>query len=142
MTDRSGTTDPIDEAECIIRAGSGGEGLRAVATFLHALPSDAILTCTMMSGHRPTCWRWSWRREQIAEPTGTAATKPSTFVQWKGTDLCMDLNCECGCHSHTDSYFGYHAECPSCHAVYEMPTDLALVRVASAPRPGRIVVGE
>ena len=38
------TTDPIDEAERVIRAQSGTAGLRAVAAFLHALPSDAILT--------------------------------------------------------------------------------------------------
>ena len=38
------TADPIDEAERVIRAQSGEAGLLAVAAFLHALPSDAILT--------------------------------------------------------------------------------------------------
>ena len=35
--------DPIDEAERVIRAQSGVAGLRAVAAFLHALPSDATI---------------------------------------------------------------------------------------------------
>ena len=38
------TTDPIDEAERVIRAQSDVGGLRAVAAFLHALPADAVLT--------------------------------------------------------------------------------------------------
>jgi hypothetical protein len=36
--------DPIDACEKLIRAQSGVEGLRAVAQFLHALPSSAILS--------------------------------------------------------------------------------------------------
>lgn len=38
------TADPIDEAERLIRAQGGVAALRAVAAFLHALPSDATLT--------------------------------------------------------------------------------------------------
>ena len=52
-----------------------------------------------------------------------------TFVQWKGTSLCMDLNCECGHHSHIDGYFAYHVMCPNCGAVYKMPENLPLERV-------------
>ena len=33
---------------------------------------------------------------------------PMTFIQWKGTDLCMDFYCpECGDHSHFDGEFAY-----------------------------------
>lgn len=37
-------SNPIDEAERVILAQSGTDGLRTVAAFLHALPSDATLT--------------------------------------------------------------------------------------------------
>jgi hypothetical protein len=52
-----------------------------------------------------------------------------TFVQWKGTDLCMDFYCDCGHHSHVDGDFIYAVQCPVCDAIYEMPTDIPLKRV-------------
>jgi uncharacterized protein (DUF983 family) len=57
-----------------------------------------------------------------------------TFVQWKGTDLCMDLYCpECGESSHFDGFFAYHIRCPNCKAVFKMPQDLAIERVPEEP---------
>lgn len=54
----------------------------------------------------------------------------TTFIQWKGTDLCMDFNCpECGAHSHFDGFFGYVIECRKCKALFEMPTDVPVKRV-------------
>ena len=51
----------------------------------------------------------------------------TTFVQWKGTNLCMDFNCpECGEGTHFDGWFAYYIECPSCKSVFEMPTDLPI----------------
>lgn len=46
---------------------------------------------------------------------------PHVFIQWKGTDVCMDFYCECGEHCHFDGDFAYTVECPHCHAVWEMP---------------------
>lgn len=47
--------------------------------------------------------------------------KPNAFIQWKGTDVCMDFYCECGAHCHFDGYFAYVVKCPHCEIVYEMP---------------------
>jgi uncharacterized protein (DUF983 family) len=59
--------------------------------------------------------------------------KWTTFVQWKGTDICMDFRCpKCGCQSHFDGFFAYHIECPECEARFEMPTDLPLKEVEKA----------
>ena len=44
--------------------------------------------------------------------------KPHGWVQWKGTDVCMDVHCECGHSSHVDGDFVYHVKCPACGAVY------------------------
>ena len=46
---------------------------------------------------------------------------PSAFIQWKGTDLCMDFYCECGAHCHFDGSFAYTVQCPHCQQIYEMP---------------------
>jgi hypothetical protein len=45
----------------------------------------------------------------------------SVFVQWKGTDVCLDLNCLCGYHGHFDGDFAYFLRCGSCGRTYEMP---------------------
>ena len=56
-----------------------------------------------------------------------------TFVQWKGTDLCMDLMCDCGGGGHFCGAFAYVIQCPSCKTYFEMPTDLPLKRIDSVP---------
>lgn len=53
------------------------------------------------------------------------ADKYTTNIQWKGTKLCMDLNCpECGENSHFDGMFAYIIECPHCSSQFQMPTDI------------------
>ena len=46
---------------------------------------------------------------------------PYVFIQWKGTDVCMDFYCKCGAHCHFDGDFAYAVRCPHCHTVWEMP---------------------
>jgi len=48
--------------------------------------------------------------------------RPNAFIQWKGTDVCMDFWCECGEHSHIDAMFAYAVKCWSCGTVWEMPS--------------------
>lgn len=50
--------------------------------------------------------------------------QPHAFVQWKGTDVCMDFHCECGAHCHFDGYFAYTVKCPHCEIVWEMPWNI------------------
>jgi uncharacterized Zn finger protein len=53
----------------------------------------------------------------------TCLEQPATnaFIQWKGTDLCMDFSCECGESGHFDGAFAYAVRCRNCGAVWEMP---------------------
>lgn len=44
---------------------------------------------------------------------------PFGWIQWKGTDICCDIHCECGASSHFDGEFMYHIKCPDCGRVYE-----------------------
>lgn len=46
---------------------------------------------------------------------------PYAFVQWKGTDVCMDFHCDCGADCHFDGYFASEVKCPHCNAIWEMP---------------------
>lgn len=49
---------------------------------------------------------------------------PEAFIQWKGTDVCMDFQCECGENSHFDGDFAYAVKCPKCLTVWQMPWNL------------------
>jgi hypothetical protein len=46
--------------------------------------------------------------------------RPNAFLQWKGTDVCMDVYCLCGEDFHVDAYFAYAVKCPHCGQVHEM----------------------
>jgi hypothetical protein len=46
--------------------------------------------------------------------------RPSAFIQWKGTNVCMDFYCLCGEQFHIDADFTYAVSCPHCDRVYEM----------------------
>jgi len=54
----------------------------------------------------------------------------SVFVQWKGTDVCLDLHCRCGHDGHFDGDFAYFLRCVACGRVYEMPHTFFLVEVS------------
>jgi hypothetical protein len=45
---------------------------------------------------------------------------PHAFIQWKGTDVCMDCYCICGESFHVDDDFTYAVQCPYCERRYEM----------------------
>jgi len=63
----------------------------------------------------------------------TTETTPRTFVQWKGTDVCMDFDCICGASGHIDGFFVYCVKCPKCGTVWELETQLRHY-VAASPK--------
>jgi hypothetical protein len=50
----------------------------------------------------------------------------NNFIQWKGTDICMDFHCECGYHNHYDGYFAYFVRCKKCKQVYKLDTKVMM----------------
>ena len=55
-------------------------------------------------------------------------TVPATFIQWKGTDACIDVGCTCGWSGHIDGLFAYAYRCPACSAVWELGTQVTCTR--------------
>lgn len=55
------------------------------------------------------------------ESTETGWIEPSAYIQWKGTDVCMDFHCKCGAFCHYDGDFAYIVKCPHCGTLWEMP---------------------
>jgi hypothetical protein len=59
-------------------------------------------------------------------------TAPSVWIQWKGTDVCMDFRCTCDPEflGHFDGYGAYAIQCPRCGQVYEVGQTIRLRPVA------------
>lgn len=56
-------------------------------------------------------------------------TDASVFIQWKGTEVCMDFQCACGTHGHLDASFAYSVQCAGCGAFYDLGTQVRVRRV-------------
>ena len=52
--------------------------------------------------------------------------RPDAFIQWKGTDSCLDVYCTCGEQFHFDGYFAYELTCGNCGQTYELPNTLRI----------------
>lgn len=73
----------------------------------------------------------AWKMQHIP-PT------PNGWIQWKGTDVCMDVYCSCGYHSHIDASFAYYVRCPKCKRVYFMNGHIELIEIKELPDEGVI----
>jgi hypothetical protein len=49
------------------------------------------------------------------------------FIQWKGTEVCLDFRCECGAVGHIDGMFVYAVRCAECGKSFSMPHTIQLV---------------
>ena len=81
-----------------------------------------------------------------AEARGTFDPFPGTdatmFIQWKGTNVCVDFQCPCQPKdakfaAHFDGFFAHFLRCPACGSVYELGTQVR-ARLVS---PGELIRG-
>ena len=104
-----------------------GKWVAAQRAAIESRPMPEIVICTE---------RWQqWEGEPPRMRSTTRFTRrpddepnavPSTFIQWKGTRICMDVYCACGEHNHIDAGFAYYIKCLSCGRIYEVGTSVAL----------------
>ena len=52
---------------------------------------------------------------------------PHGWIQWKGTDVCIDVHCECGHHGHIDEEFFYYWKCSQCGKVYKVGANIKMI---------------
>ncbi len=67
--------------------------------------------------------------------------EPHAWIQWKGTNVCMDVSCICGEQSHIDAEFVYNVKCPSCKRVYFCNGHIELIELEEEP-DACVVTGE
>ena len=61
----------------------------------------------------------------IAPKEGTA----EAAIQWKGTDVCMDILCSCGHREHIDEEFVYRLQCSECGKVFAVQSRIHLIEI-------------
>jgi len=59
--------------------------------------------------------------------------EPHCWIQWKGTNVCMDFHCECGESSHIDDDFTYYIKCTKCKRVYFCNGHIELIELKEEP---------
>ncbi len=74
--------------------------------------------------------------KQVTALYGDKAGRPSTFIQWKGTDVCMDCYCLCGKQFHIDAAFAYNVVCPYCKRQFVVGTCVSLIEYDPATHSG------
>lgn len=67
-------------------------------------------------------------RESQLRPKGEAYGS----IQWKGTDVCIDIHCPCGAHSHIDAEFLYFFRCAKCYTAYAVGSTVRLFPLDSS----------
>lgn len=55
--------------------------------------------------------------------------QPHGWIQWKGTQVCMDIHCKCGALMHIDAGFAYYIDCPYCHTVFACDGNIHLIEL-------------
>lgn len=65
--------------------------------------------------------------------------QPHGWIQWKGTNGCVDIHCKCGYLSHVDAEFMYYVKCPKCQTVYFCNGHIELIELEQEPEFGAVI---
>lgn len=55
---------------------------------------------------------------------------PRGWIQYKGTEICIDIHCNCGNSSHFDGDFAYALRCPHCSKVFALGQTIRLIELS------------
>jgi hypothetical protein len=55
------------------------------------------------------------------------------WIQWKGTEVCMDIHCKCGKMTHIDADFAYNVKCVYCGRIYACDPYVKLTELDAIP---------
>jgi hypothetical protein len=67
--------------------------------------------------------------EKVYEKRDNPRGDSHGWIQWKGTEICIDLHCVCGHHAHFDGDFFYFYECSSCHRKFAVGQNVKLIEL-------------
>ena len=65
------------------------------------------------------------------------AASPHGWLQWKGTDACIDFRCACNDLHHYDGLFAYQVRMP-CGRVYALAPEIMLIELDAPLLPDEV----
>lgn len=71
----------------------------------------------------------------------TDSEAPHVFLQWKGTNACLDFWCTCGANWHYDGFFASSLTCGHCGQAWQLPSGFEPLPVRGTS-PLKLVYGE
>lgn len=74
---------------------------------------------------------WSGRDDKVIVEEET--TVPHGWIQWEGTNVCMDIHCICGEHLHVDADFCYYIKMLCCGRIYCVGQNVMLYEIDYVP---------
>ena len=63
----------------------------------------------------------------------TYEDKPHGWIQWKNTNVSMDIRCKCGHVANIQASFAYYVKCPNCNTVYMCNGHIQLIEIEEEP---------
>lgn len=87
---------------------------------------DRLVAAVLGEGQPLKDWPGEFlqRDKDVPEPS-----EGSAWIQWKGTEVCMDVHCRCGEHGHVDASFAYFYLCRGCGEKYAVGQVVRLYRL-------------
>lgn len=80
--------------------------------------STTIILLLIYLSRRNDCVRYLYDSNPGYNRRKFVPSRPYGNIQWKSTDVSLDINCECGYVSHLDAQCTYYVACPRCARVY------------------------
>jgi hypothetical protein len=82
--------------------------------------------------------------DEIYSQDTNVTGKPFGWIQWKGTNVCMDVHCSCGALTHVDAEFFYRFQCPECGSKFAVGQNVLMIPLTDEQASGfdDFVVGE
>lgn len=74
-------------------------------------------------------YKEAWELQQ------TYTGQPHGWIQWKGTDVCMDVHCVCGAMTHIDDSHCYVIQCPECDRIYFLNGNIEFIELTDPISP-------
>lgn len=67
--------------------------------------------------------------DEVAAEFGIDLSENFVFIQYKGSEICIDMYCSCGKDSHFDGDFARYVRCPYCQKVWELNSHITTTEV-------------
>lgn len=82
-----------------------------------------------MDGIREDIVTWALEKDELSSQQDEGDGRG--WVQWKGTNVCIDIHCPCGKVLHFDGSFFYFCQCPYCEKIFAVGQNVRLHAVPS-----------